>query len=125
MHKYLLVGVGGFFGSATRYVVDSYVAATFGLRFPLGTLAVNASGSLLLGFLFAAFLERLTHNHGLSLLLAYGFIGAYTTFSTFMLDSVKLANEGGPALAAVNVAVSLAIGLAAVYLGLALGRTLA
>ncbi len=124
MHKYLFVGIGGFCGAVTRYAVDGYVRQAFGLGFPLGTLVINASGSFLLGLVFAAVLDGLTHDHALTLLVASGFIGAYTTFSTFMLDSAKLANEGGSALAMANVAASLLLGFTAVHLGLLLGKSL-
>lgn len=120
--KPLLVGVGGFFGAISRYMVDTWISSVVGIGFPLGTLIVNISGSFLLGFLVAVFLENLTHNHNLSLLVAYGFIGAYTTYSAFMMNSIELANNGGISLAVVNVVVSLAFGLTAVFLGLKLGK---
>ncbi len=125
VHKYLFVGIGGFCGAISRYAVDGYVKNVFGLGFPVGTLVVNASGSFLLGLVFAAVLDGLTHDHALTLLIASGFIGAYTTFSTFMLDSAHLANDGGVGLAVGNIGLSLALGLAAVYLGLMLGKGLA
>ncbi len=125
MIKPLLVGIGGFFGAMSRYLVDAWVSSLIGKSFPVGTLAVNVSGSFLLGFLFAFILENVTHDHHLSLLIAYGFIGAYTTYSTFMMDSLKLASTGGVTLAVINISASLVFGLVAVYLGASLGKTFA
>lgn len=125
MIKPLLVGIGGFFGAMSRYLVDGWVSSLIGKSFPVGTLAVNVSGSFLLGFLFAFILENVTHDHHLSLLIAYGFIGAYTTYSTFMMDSLKLASTGGVSLAVINISASLVFGLFAVYLGASLGKTFA
>ncbi len=124
MIKPLIVGIGGFFGAISRYLIDGWISSFIGKDLPIGTLAVNISGSFLLGLLFAAILENLTHDHHLSLLMASGFIGAYTTYSTFMLDSVKLANSGALSLAVLNVVASLAFGFLAVYIGLSLGRNL-
>ena len=109
----------------SRYLVDAWVSSLIGKSFPVGTLAVNVSGSFLLGFLFAFILENVTHDHHLSLLIAYGFIGAYTTYSTFMMDSLKLASTGGVSLAVINISASLVFGLFAVYLGASLGKTFA
>ena len=125
MIKPLLVGIGGFFGAMSRYLVDAWVSSLIGKSFPVGTLAVNVSGSFLLGFLFAFILENVTHDHHLSLLIAFGFIGAYTTYSTFMMDSLKLASTGGVSLAVINISASLVFGLFAVYLGASLGKTFA
>lgn len=120
----LLVGVGGFFGAISRYAVDSWASSLLGPSLPAGTIVVNISGSFLLGFLFTAFLENLTRDHHMSLIIAYGFIGAYTTYSTFMLDSLKLANAGTAYLAFLNIFASLIFGLLAVYLGAYTGKIL-
>ncbi|RJQ53281.1 MAG: fluoride efflux transporter CrcB [Actinobacteria bacterium] len=122
LYKYLLVGLGGFVGATSRYGIDALIRRLAGSHFPFGTLVVNVTGSFLLGFLFAAAFDRLTHDHALTLLVASGFIGAYTTFSTFMLDSVRLADAGGLSLAALNLAASLGSGLVAVWLGMLVGR---
>lgn len=124
MIKPLLVGLGGFFGAISRYAVDSWASSLFGSSLPMGTIVVNISGSFLLGFLFTAFLENMTNDHHLSLIIAYGFIGAYTTYSTFMLDSLKLANTGSFYFAVLNIGASLIFGLIAVYLGAYTGKTL-
>jgi CrcB protein len=118
---FLLVGVGGFLGAVTRYGVDLLVANAVGTRFPFGILLVNVSGAFALGFLFAA-TDRGALPDAIRLPAFVGFIGAYTTFSTLMLDSWRLA-EGGAVFAALfNLAGSLVLGMVAVGAGLIVGR---
>lgn len=118
----LLVGVGGFFGAAARYVVDGWVSRATGGAFPFGTLLVNLSGSFLLGVLFALTIERAALPSDLRAPVMIGFIGAYTTFSTWMLESWRLVEEGAWLAATANLAGSVFLGVAAVLLGLAAGR---
>lgn len=120
----VLIGLGGFAGAIARYVVDGAVADRTGGGFPWGTLVINVSGSFLLGLLFALSAERALLPAEIRGPLMIGFLGAYTTFSTFMLESWRLAETGawGPALA--NVGGSLVLGLVAVVAGLTLGRAL-
>jgi fluoride exporter len=119
---YLLIGVGGFAGAIMRYLVDGVVSDRTGAAFPWGTLVVNATGSFILGLLFALTTERAILPAEVRGPLMIGFVGAYTTFSTYMLESWSLIEGGayGPALA--NLAGSVAIGLIAVSLGLLVGR---
>jgi CrcB protein len=112
-----LIAVG--FGAPARYVVDRLVTdATVG-RFPWGTGVVNVSGSFILGFLTGLVLY-----HGFSndarLVLGTGFCGAYTTFSTFSYETVRLVERGQSRAAALNVLLSTGTGLAAAAAGLAL-----
>lgn len=119
---FLLVGVGGFFGAAARYLVDGWVSGATGGSFPWGTLVINVTGSFVLGLLFALATERAILPPDIRAPVMIGFIGAYTTFSTWMLESWRLA-EGGAALAAIaNIGGSIALGVVAVSLGLAIGR---
>ena len=120
----LLIGVGGFFGAIARYVVDGWVSEATRGTFPWGTLVVNASGSLLLGMLFALAVERASLPAELRGPLGIGFLGAYTTFSTYMLESLRLVEDGAFALGLVNVLGSVAVGLVAIGAGLAIGRAL-
>jgi CrcB protein len=120
----VLVGVGGFFGAIARRVVDLWVSDRAGSAFPLGTLVINLSGSFLLGLLFAWAIERDVLSADLRGPLMIGFLGAYTTFSTFMLESWRLIEDGAWQLAAVNLVGSVVLGLIAVLGGLALGRLL-
>lgn len=123
MKEILLVGTGGFLGSACRYLVGGWVHRLLGVsQFPVGTLAVNVAGCLAIG-LFAGLAEArqvLTAEGRLFLLL--GFLGGFTTFSSFGYETLALARggEGGRALA--NVALQLVLGLAAVVAGHQLSR---
>lgn len=120
----LLIGVGGFFGAIARYLVDGWVSEAVRGSFPWGTLVVNASGSLLLGLLFALAVERASLPADLRGPLGIGFLGAYTTFSTYMLESLRLVEDGALAFGVVNVLGSVAVGLVAMGAGLAIGRAL-
>jgi CrcB protein len=121
----ILVALGGAAGAVTRYVVDGFVADRAGGAFPWGTLVINLSGSALLGLLFALAIEKGVLPAGIRAPLMIGFLGAYTTFSTLMLESWRLAEDGAAGLAFVNVAGSAILGLAAVFIGLTIGRALA
>ena len=120
----ILIGLGGFAGAIARYLVDGVVSDRTGGGFPWGTLVINLSGSFLLGLLFALTAERAVLPADIRGPLMIGFLGAYTTFSTFMLESWRLVETGawGPAL--VNLGGSVLLGLVAVVAGLTLGRAL-
>lgn len=120
----ILIGLGGFAGAIARYVVDGAVADRTAGAFPWGTLVVNLTGSFALGLLFALSTERAILPAEIRGPLLIGFIGAYTTFSTFMLESWRLVEDGAAALAFGNLIGSVAIGLVAVVAGLTLGRAL-
>jgi CrcB protein len=107
------VAVIGGIGSVLRYVVDRGVAGRIARSFPFGTLTVNLSGALLLGLL-----SGLALSHTASLLVGTAFVGAYTTFSTWMLETQRLAEERQVWAAVANIAVSVALGLAAATAGL-------
>jgi CrcB protein len=110
-----VVLVGGA-GAVARFVLDALVATGFGRDFPLGTLVINASGAFLLGLLTGLALT------GDALVLAgTATLGSYTTFSTWMLETHRLREEGEFARAAWNIALSLAIGIGAVAIGRTLG----
>jgi fluoride exporter len=120
----LWIGVAGFAGAISRYAVEGWVSARTKAAFPWGTLVVNVSGCFLLGFVFALLTERFLPHPTLRTALTVGFLGAYTTFSTFAFESVRLAEDGAWLIAAANLAASLAAGLVAVYAGMRLGRAL-
>jgi CrcB protein len=109
------IGLLGGAGAIGRFLFDGFVAERAGSAFPWGTLAVNASGSLALGVLAGASVDGDAYR-----LAATGLLGAYTTFSTWMLESQRLGEEGRLRLGALNVALSLAVGIAAVRIGRAL-----
>jgi fluoride exporter len=106
----VLLGVGalGGVGAVARLLVDAAVSERVGTAFPWGTLAVNATGAFALGVV------------GTSTLVATGLIGGYTTFSTWMLETHRLGEDGRFALGVLNIVVSLAVGIAAAALGRAL-----
>jgi CrcB protein len=119
-----LIGLGGAGGAIARYVVDGWVSDRIAGAFPLGTLVVNVTGSLALGIVFAAVTERALLPPEVRGPLAIGFIGAYTTFSTLMLESWRLVEGGSWPTALANLGVSTAAGLVAVVVGLAIGRAI-
>jgi fluoride exporter len=120
----VLVGVGGFAGAVTRRALDLWVSDRSATGFPLGTLVINLSGSFLLGLLFAWAIERDVLPREVRGPLMIGFLGAYTTFSTWMLESWRLLEDGAWQLAALNLVGSVVLGLIAVLGGLAVGRLL-
>ncbi|KAA0115027.1 fluoride efflux transporter CrcB [Mycolicibacterium sp. P9-22] len=111
----LLGGVG----AVCRLLVDRAVSARFPSGLPVGTLAVNVSGAWLLGFLGALALDP----HA-ALLAGTAFVGAYTTFSTWMLETQRLGEERRGRTAAANIVLSVVLGLAAAWLGQLIGRAL-
>ena len=124
MDKYFLVGLGGFLGAIARYALGGWAAEKWGAGFPYGTLLINVSGSFVLGLFLAVTASRLPIDPRWRLFFAVGFLGAYTTFSTFTYETVQLllANDWRPALAYVGV--SNVLGVGAALLGIGLGRIL-
>jgi len=120
----LFLAVGGAFGAVSRYLVPCWVQELFGGRFPWGTFAVNISGSFVLGVLFAVAMEREVLSPDVRLPLMVGFLGSYTTFSTLMLESWTLVEEGDLTHMLFNLVGSVVIGMIAVVAGLAVGRLL-
>lgn len=120
----LMVGLGGFAGAVSRWLVDGWVSERNPTAFPLGTLVVNLTGTFLLGVLFAWVIERDVLPPDVRAPLMIGFLGAYTTFSTLMLEAWRLVEDGAWALAFLNLAGSVVLGVVAVLAGLAVGRLL-
>lgn len=118
----ILIGVGGFFGSVARYLVDRRVTQWAGGMLPWGTFVVNVSGSFVVGLLFALIVERADLSPNLRAPLTIGFVGAYTTFSTLLLESWRMIEDGAWQIALVNIGGSIAIGMVAVVVGLVVGR---
>lgn len=119
---YLLIGVGGFLGAISRFAVSSWAARLFGSQFPLGTFIVNVSGSFVLGVTLAVLDDRALLESSQRHFLVAGFLGAYTTFSTFSYESMQLFQHGSIPLGVLNVAGSVALGLLGVCCGLMLGK---
>ena len=119
-----LVALGGACGAVTRLLVGLAVTARFGQLLPWGTFVINATGCFLLGFVLGALQAGSLHPL-VRPLVATGFVGAYTTFSTFGAETILLLEEGSVLLATVYVLGSVGIGLLATVAGLTLGRSLA
>ncbi len=114
--NFLVIGAGGFLGAVTRYLLGSWVQK-WGRGFPLGTFCINISGSFLIGLLMTLLTEKLMVDARWRLFLVVGFLGAYTTFSTFEFETGKLFGDGEWLLAGANVVLSVFLGFAAVKLG--------
>ena len=120
--KYLLILAGGGAGSLTRYVAGTAIMTRFGSRFPIGTLVVNVTGSFLIGLLMTLLTERLPASTYWRPLLVIGFLGGYTTFSSFEWETYSAIREGGFWLGLSNVVASVTLGYAAVWLGAQIAR---
>jgi CrcB protein len=118
----LIVGAGGFIGAIARYAVGVWCDTLWRRDFPLATFAVNVSGCFILGLFLTLATERLPVDPRLRLFVATGFVGAYTTFSTFEYETQRLTSTGALGWAIVNVLTSVVAGYAAVQLGVFLAR---
>jgi CrcB protein len=119
--KYLIVGVGGFLGAVARYIVATYIGSRYGVRFPYGTFVINMSGCFLIGFI-VTLLARTTASQYWRYFIPIGFIGAYTTFSTFEYETLRAVQDGQFTTGLLNVAFSVVVGFVAVWAGAAIGR---
>jgi CrcB protein len=122
MRNLLAVGAGGFLGAVARYGVGLALARFWTAEFPLGTFVINVSGSFVLGLFSTLATERLAIDPAWRLLVATGFVGAYTTFSTFEYETHRLVEVGATAWAAANVVASVVVGFLALRLGVLLAR---
>ena len=115
-----MIALGGAVGSVARYLLGGVVQRAAGMAFPIGTLAINVSGSFLAGFLLRYFMNVQTHP-SLRAALIVGFCGGFTTFSAFTTETLGLFEGGEYARAALYVAASVALSLMAVFAGFAAG----
>lgn len=121
---YLAVSVGGALGATARYLVALWAATHWGTQFPLGTLLINVSGSCVLGVYLTLAIERFTGNPAVRLLVATGFLGAYTTFSTFSVEALRLIESGDAAAALAYVVASVVLSIVAAAIGMIVAHTL-
>jgi fluoride exporter len=121
---YVLVALFGAAGAVSRYAVDGWISDFARGQFPWGTFVINVVGAFALGLLVALTTERLLPHPNWRIALGIGFLGSFTTFSTYAYESVKLAEDGALGLALLNSVGMVAIGLLAAFTGLAVGRTL-
>jgi CrcB protein len=124
MVNILIIGIGGFLGAISRYGVALWVGQRWGRSFPLGTFLINISGSFLIGLLMSLFTERFMVNPQWRLLLVVGFLGAYTTFSTFEYETGALLKDGEWMIAGLNVILSVFVGFAALKLGEVIAKSM-
>jgi CrcB protein len=124
MTRILAIAAGGAVGALLRYWTSTAVHGRFGTAFPYGTLTVNVIGSLLMGFLYIWLLERVAEGPALRAFLLVGLLGAFTTFSTFSLETLNLVETGQPARALANILVSVTLCIGAAGLGVLAARQL-
>jgi len=117
-----LVGLGGALGAIARYLVGVWFVERWGTGFPYGTLLINVSGCFLIGLFLTLSAERFDLHEAWRFLVPIGFIGAYTTFSTYAYETVRLVAGGALARALLYVAVSTVVGYGAVLLGILAAR---
>ena len=112
-----MVMLGGALGSLARYLAGTAIMGRFGGRFPLGTLFVNVTGSFLIGLLMTLLTERWQPHPNWRLLLVVGFLGGYTTFSSFEYETYRAVHDGGQWIGLLNVTGSVFLGYVAVWVG--------
>jgi CrcB protein len=122
MLQLLTIAIAGAVGALMRFWVSGWVYGLFGRSFPYGTLAVNVVGSMVMGMSFVLLVERLGSSPEWRAFVMIGFLGAFTTFSTFSLETVQLLEGGEVARAMLNVMVSVVLCLGAAWLGIVAGR---
>jgi CrcB protein len=122
--KYWMVGIGGFLGSVLRFWVGSFIGERWGVRFPYGTFVINVTGSFLVGMAVTVLATKAHWNTNWRYLIPIGFVGGYTTFSTFEYETLRLVQEGQMLMATLNVTLSVAVGLAGVWAGMVAGRVI-
>ena len=122
MNKYLIVGIGGFIGAIARFWLGAYVGDRMGTRFPYSTFIINCTGSFLVGFIITVLAERTHWSPNWRYLIPIGFIGAYSTFSTYEWETLSIMRSGAFAIAALYAIGSLILGLAATWAGSALAQ---
>ena len=124
MQQFLAIAGGGALGAVLRFLMASNISRVFGREFPYGTLTVNILGSFLMGLVFVLIVERDIISAEWRSVIMVGFLGAFTTFSTFSLETLSLLESGELSRAALNIFLSVALCLAATWLGLIIGRQL-
>jgi len=117
-----MVALGGAIGASARYWLGNLINSRLPIQFPLGTFVINVTGSFIIGFFLTLVTQQITVHPNWRLLIAVGFVGAYTTFSTFEFETLKLIEEGSVVSAALNVVLSLIVGFIAVWLGVTAAR---
>ena len=125
MTKYLIVALGGALGSMLRFWAGGYVSSRLGTRFPYGTFVINLTASFLIGFVMTLLAERTHWSPNWRYLIPLGFIGGYSTFSTFEYETFRVFQDGEFLIVGFNIIGSVALGFLSVWLGVITGRTIA
>jgi fluoride exporter len=124
LQKYLLIAIGGALGSIARFWVGSAIAGRMGFKFPYGTLVVNLSACMVIGFTLALFGKRADIGTAWRFFIPIGFVGAYSTFSTYEWETLSILRSGAFVLAVLYAGGSFVLGLLAVWAGSMLGEAL-
>jgi CrcB protein len=119
-----MVGIGGCLGSILRFWLGSYIGSKMGTRFPYGTFVINITGSFLIGLVFAVLTARTFWSPNWRYLIPIGFIGGYTTFSSFEYETLRSIQDGQIGLGLLYVALSVVVGFVAVWGGVIAGRAI-
>jgi CrcB protein len=116
--KFLFIGFGGFFGAISRYLVSKYATVFLGNLLPFGTLIVNIAGSFILGFLYTMSIEKLDISENIRFFAGVGFLGAFTTFSTFSVETMHLYEDGAYLMAMINIILNVVLSLSGAFAGI-------
>jgi fluoride exporter len=125
MTKYLIIALGGAIGSMLRFWVGAYVSGRLGTRFPYGTFVINVTASFLVGFIMTVLAERTHISASWRDLLVVGFLGGYSTFSSFEYETFRVFEDGEFLITSLNIACSVGVGFVAVWIGAITGRAIA
>ena len=122
MTKYLMVAIGGALGSVLRFWVGTYISNRIATRFLAGTFVVNMTACFLIGFVITVLAEKSSWNANWRYLIPIGFIGGYSTFSTFEYETFRVFQEGDFLIAGLNVILSVVVGFVSVWVGVVTGK---
>jgi CrcB protein len=122
--KYVMVGIGGGLGSILRFWLGSYIGGRMGARFPYGTFTINVTGSFLIGFVFALLTAKTQWSPNWRYLVPIGFLGGYTTFSSFEYETLRTVQDGQLGVGLLYVVLSICVGFLAVWGGMIAGRAI-
>ncbi len=125
MSKYLIIAVGGAIGSMLRFWVGAYISGRMGARFPYGTFVINITACFLIGLVMTVLTEKTQWSPNWRYLIPIGFLGGYSTFSSFEYETFRVFQSNELLVAGLNIALSVGIGFLAVWFGVITGRAIA